>query len=81
MVMLLKCGFFFPEELRSHVARHPIHLTLSVFCPGSGGGACLDAPGSGLQAPGLPPDFGWGSESAEPFPHPSCPILRSSFGH
>lgn len=31
MVMLLKCGFFFPEELRSPVARGPIHLTLSVF--------------------------------------------------
>ena len=29
--MLLKCGFFFPEELRSPVARGPIHLTLSVF--------------------------------------------------
>jgi len=29
--MLLKCGFFFPEELRSPVARGPIHLTLSVL--------------------------------------------------
>lgn len=69
--MLLKCGFFFPEELRSPVARGPIHLTLSVFffffnplcflsvfCPGSGGRACLDAPGSGLQALGLPPGLG-----------------------
>ena len=85
MVMLLKCGFFFPEELHSPVARRPIHLTLcfllSVFCPGSGGRACLDAPGSGLQALGLPPELGWGSESAGPFPDPACLILRSSFGH